>query len=135
MKEYGAAATGDRGLRIVINLDDEIIEMIITAEPVASLVLPEVDGPIVTPAVGVFTPGVFRADRANGQKGRWPRVTVGAPPQPPGPESTARSTAVALALVGNDSAASQGHRNQVRARHQPAPGMVSGRSTDINRRQ
>src|ERR1700727_2024210 len=133
MKEHRTAAAGNRGLRVVIDLDDEIVEMIVAPEPVAAIIISECERPIVMAAQRVFTPGVLGADDANRQKRVRSRRTVGAPPQLPRPENPLWGPAVALALVGDDSTPPQGDRDGVCTGGEPATAGVTGRSPDPDR--
>ena len=107
MQKYRAAAAGDAGRGVVIDLDNEIVEVVVAPEPVAAVIAIQLHRPVVVAAVGVLAPGVLGPDGANRQEGLRPRVPVGAPPQLPRPKRAFRGPAVALALVGDDSAASQ----------------------------
>jgi hypothetical protein len=135
MKEHGTAAAGDRGLRVVIDLDDEIIEVIVTREPVAAILTAKLDRLVIKAARRVFTPGILGTDGANRQKRLWPRRAIGAPPQSPWPESPFRGSSVALALAGDDSTSPQRDRDRVLTGHEPAAAGVTGSSPDLNRRQ
>src|ERR1700722_9341083 len=135
MKEHRTAATGNPGLRVVINLDDEIVEMIVAPQPVAAVIMAERERSVVMAAGGVFTPGVLGPDGANRQKGLRSQRTIGAPPQLPWPESPLWGSAVALALVGDDSTPPQGDRDGVGAGGEPAPARVTGRGPNPDRRQ
>jgi len=134
MQEHRTAAAGDRGLCVVIDLDDEIVEMIVALQPVASVIMPEGKRPIIMATRGVFTPGIIGTDGANRQKGPRSRTTIGAPPQLPWPESSLWGPAVALALVGDDTTPPQRDRDDVGAGGEPATAGVTGRSLDPNRR-
>ena len=68
--------------RVVVDFDNQIIEMIVPAEPVAGRTRRYRDGAIVAPVVGVLAPGVTCGDLAQGKRRRGPRIAVGAPPQP-----------------------------------------------------
>ena len=52
-----------RGVRVVVDLDDEIVEMVVARQPVAGLVAVEPDRLIVVAVVRVLAPGVLGADR------------------------------------------------------------------------
>ena len=73
MQEHGAAAAGDARARVVIDLDDEIVEMILARQPVALVVARDADRLVVMPVVGVFAPGVGGRDGA-----RWRDKCAGA---------------------------------------------------------
>src|SRR6201996_8321296 len=100
MQENGTAATGDARRGIVVNLDDVIVQMIVTGESVASLILREPQRPVIMPARGIFAPGVVGPDGANRQHCSRPRMPVGAPPEPLRVESAQRGTTVAFPFVG-----------------------------------
>src|SRR5438067_6680632 len=110
MQEHGAAAPGDARRRIVVDLDDEVVEMLLAPQPVAGLAARETNRLIVMPVGRVFAPGMFGTNRANRQEGLGPDMTVGAPPQPAWMEDAAGGAAVALALVGLDAATSKRDR-------------------------
>src|ERR1700733_4428768 len=135
MKEHRAAAAGNRGLRVVIDLDDEIVEMILARQPVAVVIMAECEGPIVMAAGGIFTPGIVGADGANRQKGPRSREKIGAPPQLLWPENPLWGPAVALAFIGDDSAPPQGDRDGMGAGSEPAAAGITGRGPDPDRRQ
>src|SRR5579864_3832038 len=135
MQENGAAAAGDPRGGVVVDLDDEVVKVIIASEPIAGLVNGELDRLVVMPAGGVFAPGVVLPDRANREVRFGPRVAVGAPPKPPGTEYTLRGSAVALALIGNDSASSQGDGNGPWTGGQPAAAGIAGPGANTDRRQ
>src|SRR5579863_966330 len=135
VKEHRAAAAGNRGLRVVIDLDDEIVEMIVALEPVAVVIMAECERPVVMAAGGIFTPGIVGTDGANRQKGPRSRTTIGAPPQLPRPESPLWGPAVALAFIGDDSAPPQGDRDGSEAGDEPAAAGVTGGRPDPDRRQ
>ena len=110
MHEHGAAASGDPRAGVVIQFDDEIVEMVGALEPVAGLLRLEPDRLIVMAVTGILAPAVGAPDAAHRQLRPWPRNTVGAPPHPPQPEGAARRAAVALALIGPDTAPAERDR-------------------------
>ena len=133
MQEHRAAAAGDARMRVVIDLDNEIVEVIVALEPVAA------PGPIqshrlvVVPARRVFAPGIFWPDGSNGQEGARPGMAIVPPPQLPGPERAFWSPAVAFALVGLNPAASERDWNGLPARGQPAPARIAGGGANPDR--
>ena len=66
MQEHGAAAAGDARARVVVDLDDEVVEMILAGQPVAGLAAPKPDRLVVMAVGRVFAPGVLGADWPNG---------------------------------------------------------------------
>src|SRR3982074_3276505 len=133
MQEYRAAATGDARRTVVIDLDNKIIEGIVALEPIAPPIASQPHRLVVMAAPGVFAPGVFGSDSANWQKCTRPRVTVGAPPQLPGPERAFWGPAVALARVGSDSASPERDRDGLAAHGQPAPARIAGGGANPDR--
>src|ERR1700704_5741670 len=111
MQEYRAAAADNARRAVVIDLDNEIIEVIVALEPIAVAIAIQPHWLVVMTAPRVFAPGVLGPDGANRQKSARPRVAVGAPPQLPRPKCASRGTAIALALVGLDAAASESNRH------------------------
>jgi len=73
--EYGAAAAGDTRPRVVVDLHDEIIEMVLPPQPVAGRSLDEPNRPVVAPVGRVLAPGVRRLILRTGRpvRGRGPR--------------------------------------------------------------
>src|SRR5674476_107103 len=103
MDEHGAAARGRA--RVVVDLDDEVVEMVLAREPVGLGAGRQLDRPIVMTVTGVLAPAVVGADAPHRQQCRRARMAVGAPPQPCEPEGAARGRAVAFAFVGLDAGA------------------------------
>jgi len=95
----------------VVDLDDEIVEMVLARQPVAALLAPEPDWPIVMAITRVFAPGILRPDGVSGDKAAWPRMTIGPPPQFSRMKDAPRRAAIALALVGKDAAAPERDRD------------------------
>jgi hypothetical protein len=62
-------------------------------------------------------------------------MTVGAPPQLPGPEDASWGSAIAFTLVGPDTAAPKGNRDGLPARGQPAPARIAGRTLNPDGRK
>src|ERR1035437_754825 len=133
MREYAAAAAGDAGRAVVIDLDDEIIEVVVALEPVAAVLAVQPHRLVVMAAQGIFAPGVFGPDDANRQKCTRPRVAVGAPPQSPWPERAFWRPAIAVALVGPDAAAPERDRHGLPAGGQPALARIAGGGANPDR--
>jgi hypothetical protein len=89
---------------------------------------------IVTPVLGIFAPGVGGVESACRQRGFRQSKPIRPPPQAQGAESSARSPAVSLALVGFDSAAPEcdrdtpgaGAKNPLRWPAGPGPDVNNG---------
>ena len=65
MQKYRAAEAGDARTAVVIDLDDEIVEVVIAPQTIATVVPVQSYRLVVMTAVGVFAPGVLRPDGAN----------------------------------------------------------------------
>src|SRR5258705_11771578 len=100
MQEHRAAAPGNTRRSIVVDLDNEIVEVIVARQPVATVVAVEPHRLVVMAVVRGLPPGVFRANRANGQKRPGPPVTGPAPPHPPRGEPPAPGTPAPPPRVG-----------------------------------
>lgn len=135
MDEHGASAAGDPRARIVVKLDDEIIEMIVARKTVARGAGREADVPVVAPVGRVFAPSVLGADAADGEQGPRPRPAIGAPPQSLEAKPSGRGGAVALALVGFDAAAPKRDRKPKGAGGEPAVRSVAGSRAHVQHLQ
>ncbi len=119
MDEDGAAASGHSGPRIVIDLDDQVIEIIIAPEPVAWFSGRPPEGTIVAPTMWILAPGVVRANPANRQQCPRTQQAVGPPPQPYRMKPALWGAAVAFALGSPDAGAPQRDSNGQPADKQP----------------
>src|SRR3982751_6646056 len=120
MQEHGAAAPGNAPARVVLNLDDEIVEMVLPGQPVALVAAREANRPVVVTISRVFAPGILGTNGVNGQERPRAGMAVGAPPQKARMEDAAGGAAVALALVGHDPATSERDRYGPAIRGEPA---------------
>ena len=111
MQKYSAAVAGDARMGVVVDLDDKVVEMIVTLQAIAVLTGIEPHRLVVMTAGGVFAPGILGPDGANRQKCARSRVAVGTPPQLPRPKRPPRGAAIAFPLVGDDAAPAKGDRN------------------------
>src|SRR5581483_6328538 len=109
MNKDRAAATRDPRAGIVIELDNEVIETVGPPKPVGGRPLGDRDRLVVAAVGGVFAPAVGTRDRAERQQGPRRRASVRAPPEADQPEPATGRAAVALALVGPDPPAAEGH--------------------------
>jgi hypothetical protein len=135
MQEDRAASARDSRRGVVIDLDDEIIEVILSLEQIASRIAVPAHRPVVMAALRVFAPGVFSADSANWEPRPRPWVPIGAPPQSARPECAFRGAAIAFALVGANSPASERYRHGSTARGQPASPWIACRRRNADRGQ
>src|SRR5947209_20191846 len=109
--------------------------MVGALEPVAALLAFAADPLVVVAIAGVFAPGVRAGDDPGRQKGLRPAVAVAPPPQLPRPEASSGGAAIALALVGQNAAAPQRHRNRQLSGGQPTPAWIAGRRLNADRRE
>ena len=61
----------------MVDLDNEIIEVIVTREPIAAMIAVQPNRLVVVTVARIFAPGVLGADGANRQKRAWSRMTIG----------------------------------------------------------
>lgn len=132
MNEHGAAAAGDARPRIVIEFDEDIVEGVVAAKPVAWFIGRPPERPIVTPVGRIFTPGVAGSDTTSRQQCSRMREAVGPPPQPHGTKSPARGAAVALALVRSHAGAPEGNGHGQVAGAEPALRSPPRPRTDLD---
>jgi DNA-binding response OmpR family regulator len=120
VNENRAAKAGDARAGIVVDLDNEIVEVVLAAEPVAWFIGRALKGVVIAAIGRVLAPGVVRRDPAGRKAGLRAFQAIGAPPQADGMESSNWRTVVAFALRGPDSAASEGDLQRFAARNEPA---------------
>ncbi len=135
MNEHGAAAAGDPGPRVVVDLDDEVVERIAAGQAVAGGAGQEADRPVVAAVGRVLAPAVGGVDRANRQQGGRPWRAVAAPPQADRPEPARGRAAVPFPLVGLDAAAAERHGNPLGTRRKPAAAAVARPRPDVDSRK
>jgi len=133
MQKDGAATAGNARPRIVVDLDDEVIEMVVASQPVAGVAVGPSDRLIVVAIGWILAPGVIRSDDADGQAGLRPGMPVGTPPQPLRPKGAAWGAAVAFMFVSKDTAPTERHRYHAARGHQPAALLIPGRSANPDR--
>lgn len=111
MDKDRAAAPGDSRAPIVVDLDDQVVEMIVTAEPVAWFIGRAAKRLIVTPVGRVLAPGVAHADAPRRQSGDRAHQAVRPPPKAQRAEPAGRRRSITLALVCGNPAAPERDRN------------------------
>ena len=104
MNEDGTAAAGNTRTRIVINLDDEIVELSLQVRQSTLSCGDTLIGRLYADRGSSHQPS-SRVILCTGNDVAVVDVTVGTPPQPPEPENSAWGGAVALAFVGLDAGA------------------------------
>jgi hypothetical protein len=102
MDKNGAAKILYARTRVMIELDDKIVQMVVAPKAIGRTRLREFDRAIVAAVGRVFTPCVVHFDSARRQSRPWMRQAVGAPPKPHEPEGSARRGAISLAFVRLD---------------------------------
>jgi hypothetical protein len=137
MDEYGAAAPGNARPRVVVELDNQIIEPVVAAQPIAWFIGRPAKGPVITAIRRVFAPSVGGPDSPNRQRCPRLRQAVGPPPQAHRMKPAGRGAAVAFALVGQDAAAAERNRQSGNSRtgDQPALGSLVRPSDDADQAQ
>src|SRR3974390_3517665 len=120
MDKDGAAAASDARERVVINLNDEVVEIIRAREAIGIRAKRQLYRLVVVTVARILAPAVVGANSPRRQESAWTRVPVGAPPQPLEPEVAARGCPVAFALVGLVTAAPELHGCRQLTRHQDA---------------
>ena len=122
MDENCAATVGHAGPRVVIELDDEVVKPVVTAEAVAWFIGRPPEGAVIAAVRGVLAPGVVEPDAAHRQQGARVRQAIGSPPQANGAKPARRRPAVAFALGRLDPAAAERHAQRLclAAGEQPA---------------
>lgn len=133
MNEHGAAAPGYPRPGIVVDLDNQIVEAVISSKPVAWFIGRPAERVVIAAILRIFTPGVVRSNAADGQKRRRSWQPIGPPPQPDRAKSASGCAAVPLPFIGFDGASAQ--RNPQRPRragHQPALPTAARTGTYMN---
>lgn len=133
MDENSAAAAGHARPGVVVDFDDHVVEVIVSAKPVAWFIGRPPEGLVVAPVVRVLAPGIVRPDAAHGQQCPRPRQAIGAPPQPQWAKSAARGAAIAFALIGSDAGAAERNGRRKRAGQQPTLRFPARPGADADR--
>jgi hypothetical protein len=130
MDKDGAAAARNPRSRVVIELDNEIIQRILSRKAVGLAVLGDGDPLIVSAVVRLFAPTVISSDASHRQVRSGPDLAIGAPPQSLQTEAAAWRGAVAFTFVGFDAAAAKRHRQSEGACNQQAAGRLCRSAAD-----
>lgn len=132
MNENGAAPPRHARSRIVIDFDDKIIKTVIAAEPVAWFTGRAAKWPVIAAIGRIFAPRVVKTDRTHRQKGPWPWLPIGPPPQPDWMKTAGGRGAVAFALIGLDTGATERHPNgPPGAGYQPTLGATARAGAEV----
>src|SRR6516164_6223571 len=122
----GAAASGHARTGVVVDLNDEVVEMIVPPQPVAFLCQRASERTVVAAIAGALAPGQMRRDAPDRKQGLRARLTIGAPPQAQHAETSARSGAIGLSLVGSHATATEHDHGGERAGEQDAAAAAAG---------
>ena len=107
MDEDGAASAGHPRPRIVIDLDNDIVQTVFPPQPIAWFNGRSLKWTVVASVRWILAPGVGVADPSARQHGPWQHKPIRPPPQPQRPERAPRGTAIAFAFVGFHAAAAE----------------------------
>jgi hypothetical protein len=132
MEKNRAAPPGNPRPRIVVDLDQEIVQPIGPPQPVPSRRGRPTKGTVVAAVRSLLAPGKVRRDTPDREQCRRAGMAVGSPPQPDEPKSSARSSAVALELVGTHPASAEHDRDRMRTSQQDSSGPAAGPYPDPN---
>src|ERR1043166_4123310 len=125
VEKHRAAPPRDARPGVVVDLDDEIVEGVVTPEPVAWFIGRPPERAVVTAVRRVFAPRERAIDPRRRQQRARPPKAIRPPPQPQRPEPAARGRPVAFALVRPDARSSQHDRNRLRPRKQQSPAAAA----------
>jgi hypothetical protein len=132
VNEDGAAAPRRARPRIVVDFDDKIIEFVIAAKPIAWFTGRPVKWPVIAAVGWVLAPSVVEADRTHRQECSRPSQTIGPPPQPDWTKPPGGRAAVAFALIGLDSGATERHPHwPPGAGYQPTLGATARAGAEV----
>ena len=132
MDKNGAASAGHAWPRIMIDLDNNIVEAILPPQPIAWFNGRPLKWTVVAPVPWILAPGVGAADPAGRQRGPWRRKPIRPPPQSQRPERAPRGTAIAFAFVGFHTAAAECDRHAPGAGAEPALRWPAGPRPDMD---
>jgi hypothetical protein len=119
MDKDGAAAAGNARPRVVVDLDNEVVEAVVPAQPVAWFIGRALERPVVAAVCRIFAPGIAGTDSANRQRSPRARKPLGAPPQANRAKPAGWRRAVAFALVGLDAAPAERDSQRVGTGEEP----------------
>ena len=109
MDEHGAAAAGHARPGVVVDFDDQIVETVVPAQPIAWFIGRPAEGSVIAAVRRILAPGIVAADPTHRQQGPRPRQPIRPPPQADRAKTAARRAAIALALGCLDPAPAQRH--------------------------
>lgn len=131
--ENRTAAPCYAGPRVVIDLDNNVVESVIAPQPISWFIGRPTKEAIVASVGWILAPGIGAANGADRKQCPRSRQTVGSPPQPHRPECAPWGTAIAFPLIRLDAGTAEGHRDQQVTRAQPTFGRPSRLGADANR--
>ena len=121
--------------RIVVELDDKVVETIGPPQTVARSSGRTPERPIVARVQRVLAPSKVRRYAPHREQCCGAGVAIGPPPQPYEPKPAARGPTIAFKLVGTHAATTKHNRDSPGAGQQKAPRPETGPCTDPNHRQ
>lgn len=105
MDKHGAAPAGHARPSIMVDFDNQIVEAVVAAQPVAWFIGRPAERLVIAAIQGVLAPGIVAPDPAHRKQCPRPRQAIGPPPQADGMKSAGRRAAVAFVLRRLDSGA------------------------------
>lgn len=123
--ENRAAAAGHARARVVVELNDQVVQMIASPQAITSLARCQAQGLVVTAVLRVFAPRIEWRDAAGRKLRLRPRRPVRAPPQSLQAEPSTRCSTVAFPLVRLDASPAERNRERVHPNRQPAAAAVA----------
>ena len=132
MNEDCATAARDTWPRIVVDLDDQVVEVIVAPKSVAWFIGRAAERAVVTSIFGIFTPSSMWIDPPYWKTCAWPQVAIRPPPHTDQAKSPARGGAVTLALVRPYARAAEHDWNRKRPGEHDSGGPSPGPRADAN---
>jgi hypothetical protein len=107
MEEYSAAAPSHTGPRIVVDLDDDVVEAVVPAQSVAWFIGRPPEGMVIAAVCRVLAPSIVGPDPPDREQCPREGQAVGPPPKPDWMKPARGCPAVALALGRPDPGAAE----------------------------
>jgi hypothetical protein len=120
MDKDGATAPGDAGPRIVVDLDDNVIEAVGAPKTVAWFIGRAPERAVIAAGGRVLAPGIARTDAPERQQCPGPEQAIGPPPNPNRMKPSGGRGAVAFSLGGLNAGAADRDGKDIAACKKPA---------------
>lgn len=133
--ENGAATSRHPRSRVMIDLDDQVIEVVRPPEAIAVHIGPCTKRTIIPAVGGRFAPGVVAMNWTYRQQSTRACQAIGAPPQPDQTKTAAWRSGISFPFVRSDASASKCYRKVQRSDREPSLPPVSGSGTNKNERK